>query len=134
MGKSDSIFHMDLNNIRLFSFHWEIFGMCIIYIVCEEFYHIWDKVFKNGPSEICGWQPLKKLKWYGLLADHMYVIGKSRVVSQAYPRPYLKWEIFVEFWYQPLLGQFILSISPKNIRKPVVVLALFPWVSNRFFP
>ena len=26
-----------------------------------------DKVFKNGPSEICGRQPLKNLKWYGLL-------------------------------------------------------------------
>ena len=32
---------------------------------------LWDKVFKNGPSEICGRQPLKNLKGYGLLkADH----------------------------------------------------------------
>ena len=23
----------------------------------------WDKVFKNGPSEICGRQPLKNLKF-----------------------------------------------------------------------
>ena len=29
--------------------------------------YIWVKVFKNGPIKICGWQPLKKLKWYGLL-------------------------------------------------------------------
>ena len=28
---------------------------------------IWDKIFKNGPSKICGGQPLKKLKGYGLL-------------------------------------------------------------------
>ena len=28
---------------------------------------IWGKVFKNGPSEICGKQPLKNMKWYGLL-------------------------------------------------------------------
>ena len=27
----------------------------------------WDKVFKNGTSEICGRQSLKNLKWYGLL-------------------------------------------------------------------
>ena len=27
----------------------------------------WDKVFKNGPSKICGRQPLKSLKEYGLL-------------------------------------------------------------------
>ena len=24
----------------------------------------WDKVFKNGRSKICGWQPLKSLKGY----------------------------------------------------------------------
>ena len=29
---------------------------------------IWDKVFKNGPSKICGRQPLKKLKGYGRLS------------------------------------------------------------------
>ena len=27
---------------------------------------MWDKVFKNGPSKICGMQPLKN-KGYGLL-------------------------------------------------------------------
>ena len=27
----------------------------------------WDKLFKNGPSKICGRQPLKKLNEYGLL-------------------------------------------------------------------
>ena len=27
---------------------------------------IWVKVFKNGPSKICGRQSLKSLKWYGL--------------------------------------------------------------------
>ena len=26
----------------------------------------WDKVFQNGPSKICGRQPLKHLKRYGL--------------------------------------------------------------------
>ena len=28
---------------------------------------IWVKVFKNGPSKICGRQPLKNLKGYGVL-------------------------------------------------------------------
>ena len=28
---------------------------------------IWSKVFKNGSSKICGRQPLKNLKWCGLL-------------------------------------------------------------------
>ena len=30
-------------------------------------HHKWEKVFKNGPSKICGRQPLKNLKEYGLL-------------------------------------------------------------------
>ena len=29
--------------------------------------HRWDKVFKSGPSKICGRQPLKNLKGCGLL-------------------------------------------------------------------
>ena len=33
--------------------------------------HIWDKDFKNGPSKICGRQPLKNFKECGMiLADH----------------------------------------------------------------
>ena len=31
---------------------------------------VWDKVFKNGPSNICGRQPLKNLKWYGLVRQN----------------------------------------------------------------
>ena len=27
---------------------------------------MWDNVFMNGPNKICGRQPLKHLKWYGL--------------------------------------------------------------------
>ena len=30
-------------------------------------YNIWGKVFKSGPSKICGRQPLKNLRGYGLL-------------------------------------------------------------------
>ena len=34
--------------------------------------HKWDKVFKNGPSKICGTHPLENLKRHGLLeADHI---------------------------------------------------------------
>ena len=34
------------------------------YVVQELSNHcdIWDKIFKNGPSEMCGRQPLKNLK------------------------------------------------------------------------
>ena len=37
----------------------------------SEFNNNWDKVFKNGPSKICGRPPLKNLMRYGLpKADH----------------------------------------------------------------
>ena len=32
---------------------------------------IWDKVFKNGPNEICRRQPLKNLMCLVCLADHI---------------------------------------------------------------
>ena len=33
------------------------------------------KVFKNGLSKICGIQPLKNLKWYGLLSHFKFFKG-----------------------------------------------------------
>ena len=39
----------------------KVFSSCI-----EKLKNIWDKVFKKGPSKICGRQPLKDLKGYGL--------------------------------------------------------------------
>ena len=38
---------------------------------------IWDKVFKSGPSKICGRQPLKNLKGYGLLKQYMWLLLSS---------------------------------------------------------
>ena len=38
------------------------------FVTCRLMFNFtWDKVFKNGPSKICGRQPFKKLKGYGLL-------------------------------------------------------------------
>ena len=31
-------------------------------------YYKWDKVFKKGPSKVCGRQPLKNLKGYVCLS------------------------------------------------------------------
>ena len=36
-------------------------------MILSKLINIWDKVFKNGPSKICGSQPLKNLRGYGLL-------------------------------------------------------------------
>ena len=37
----------------------------------NDFSYIWDKVFKNGPSEICGRQPLKIFWKYAFLKETM---------------------------------------------------------------
>ena len=37
------------------------------YQVFHKCWNIWDKVFKSGPSKICGRQPLKNLKGWSLL-------------------------------------------------------------------
>ena len=34
---------------------------------------MWDKVFENGPSKICGRQILKNLKEYGVLKIHIAI-------------------------------------------------------------
>ena len=39
------------------------------FIWCHYSLHIWDKVFKNGPSKYFGRQPLKTLKRYGLIGQ-----------------------------------------------------------------
>ena len=37
------------------------------------FTYLWHKVFSNGPSQICGRQPLKNLKGYGLLEHIIFI-------------------------------------------------------------
>ena len=37
----------------------------------------WDEVFKIGPSKICGRQPLKNLKVYGLLEQYHFKFLKD---------------------------------------------------------
>ena len=38
---------------------------CVIRLCLSNVIDKWVKVFKNGPSIICGRQPLKNLKWHG---------------------------------------------------------------------
>ena len=69
---------------------------------------MWDKVFKNGPSKICGRQPLKYLKWYGLLeADHTpsnFLKAVSTNFTWFIPEylvQYSVWRLFCELWTTP---------------------------------
>ena len=57
----------------------------------------WDKVFKNGPSKICGRQSLKKVKRYGLLSR------------------YIPFKIFKGCLPQMLLGPFLSTLSHISI-------------------
>ena len=41
----------------------------------------WTKVFKNGPGEICGRQPLKNLKGYALLKQTISIQIFERLSS-----------------------------------------------------
>ena len=43
-----------------------IFAKHFLFVFLVNELHIWDKVFKMGPSKICGRPPLKNLKEYGL--------------------------------------------------------------------
>ena len=52
------------------------FSKSFIFSLCSGLgWIIWDKVLKNGPSNICGRQPFKNLKGYGvlhILLQHCY--------------------------------------------------------------
>ena len=50
-------------------------------------HQIWDKVFKNEPSKICGRQPLKNLKGYGLLNGLLPYISKDKNQRLKYFEP-----------------------------------------------
>ena len=57
----------------------------------ECLHNILVKVFKNGPSKICGRQPLKNLKRYGLLKGTVMQIEKTQIndrlrVSKAFSK------------------------------------------------
>ena len=75
--------------------------------------NIWEKVFKNGPSKICGRQPLKALKEDGLLS-----------------RPY-SLKIFKGCHPQIFLGPFLNTLSrisqPEKYFKFILLSLL--WIS-----
>ena len=57
---------LPMNYLSVFDllWNWRLKGYCGNFCrgVLRTLPDIWDKVFKNGPSEICGRQPLKNLK------------------------------------------------------------------------
>ena len=54
--------------------YWKVKLITIAIWAAMERWNTWDKVFKNGPSKICGRHSLKDLKGNGLLkhiSDHI---------------------------------------------------------------
>ena len=69
-----------ITKIRILSYWNELLSdkqaklFCIVHCLSAYFNSalksvFWKKVFKNGPSKICGRQPLKNLKGYGQVFD-----------------------------------------------------------------
>ena len=47
--------------------------------------YVWEKVFQSGSSKICGRQPLKNLKGYGLLAVlHKFYLVHAWILCPIY--------------------------------------------------
>ena len=62
----------------------------------------WDKVFKNGSSEIFGRQPLQNLKWHGLPSNFSKaVFHKFHLVHSWILCP--KWEHLLEMFFSGVL-------------------------------
>ena len=73
--------------------------------------NIWDNVFKDGPSKICGRQPLKNLKALNRPYPFKFFKGCLPFLNTLVPfvsRVILK----------PILAQCSISIPPENARKP----------------
>ena len=41
---------------------------------------IWDKVFKTGPSKVCGRQPSKNLKGYGMFKQKKKYFNQNLII------------------------------------------------------
>ena len=77
----------------------------------------WDKVFKNGPSKICGRQPLKKLKGYeGICLSRPYPFKFFRgCLPQMLLSPIDSW----------ILGPISCVLSPLKAFFKVTFLEIF---------
>ena len=97
---------------------------------------IWVTVFKNGPSKICGRQPLKHFKWYGLpkqtislqifyrlSSKNFYLVTISLQIFYRLSFTNFTWSILefldpymlLKFWWRLKAVEFELKIIPQKI-------------------
>ena len=86
----------------------------------------WFKVFKNGPSKICGRQPLKNLKW-----PYQFKFFKG-CLPQVLLGPFLN--TLTQMKLLRFLN-FILRITGISSRSPIIKTSCIPlWQSKCFGP
>ena len=73
---------------------------------------IWGKVFKNGPSKICGRQRYEDLKWYGLLRQTISLQIFKKLSSSNFT-----WSILEYFFPYQILTSFNITFSTLSITK-----------------
>ena len=75
--------------------------------------HKWEKIFKNGPSKICGRQPLKSLKGNGLLRQTIPPQIFYRLSSTNFTWSILEYSVpFDPFNPSPNIAIFSIYIFP----------------------
>ena len=74
-----------------------------------------DKVFKNGPSEICGRQPLKNLKWYDLWYDI------PSIFFRRLPSTNFTWFI-LEYFVPSIILKILLKLTISSYWYSITVL------------
>ena len=88
-------------------------------------HHIWDKVFRNGASEICGRQPLKKLKrvWSALGKTYRFNFLRAVFRKLFLVHSWIIWFIYhgsylprqaINLLVCLVLSMPLLSLSAKN--------------------
>ena len=98
--------------------------------------NIWDKVFKSGPSKICGRQPLKNLKGYCLLKQKISLQIISKAVFHKFYLVY-SWILCPISHYRKLLVEltensdfFVRSTLLRNFKFHGCFLSRFSKVSK----
>ena len=98
--------------------------LLIRYSICKS--NIWGKVFKNGRKKICGRQPLKNFKSYGLLRQRISLQIFKRLSSTNFT-----WSILE--YFAPYINNFSLTITSLSfISIPPLKMSGNLWFSHVF--
>ena len=88
----------------------------------------WVKVFKNGPSKICGRQPLKYLKWY----DHI----TSNILKAVFHKFYLvhswiSWPKWPKIQQKYILSNMLILLWRQAVEVDGLFWNIKNWISQK---